>query len=82
MAPAEPATSDPALRTGFYWMNKLEVNMTLNDRQRKMGEESKWDFSNLKALFLNCTLKPTPELSHTDGRIEIAKAIMGCRMPV
>jgi hypothetical protein len=22
MAPAEPATSDPALRTGFYWMNK------------------------------------------------------------
>ena len=21
MAPAEPATSDPALRTGFYWMN-------------------------------------------------------------
>jgi len=56
--------------------------MTLNDRQRKMGEESKWDFSNLQALFLNCTLKPTPELSHTDDLIEIAKAIMGCRMPV
>ena len=56
--------------------------MILNDRQRKMCEESKWDFSNLKALFLNCTLKPTPELSHTDGLIETAKAIMGCRMPV
>ena len=50
--------------------------MMLNDRQRKMCEESKWDFSNLKALFLNCTLKPTPELSHTDGLIEISKAIM------
>jgi multimeric flavodoxin WrbA len=41
-----------------------------------MEEASKWDFSNLKALFLNCTLKRSPELSHTEGLIEISKAIM------
>ncbi|MDY6834731.1 MAG: flavodoxin family protein [Chloroflexota bacterium] len=34
------------------------------------------DFSRLKALFLNCTLKPSPELSHTQGLIEISKEIM------
>ncbi len=32
--------------------------------------------SDLKALFLNCTLKRTPELSHTEGLINISKAIM------
>ncbi|MDA3914076.1 flavodoxin family protein [Oleiagrimonas sp.] len=34
------------------------------------------DFSDLKAVFLNCTLKPTPELSHTEGLIGIARNIM------
>jgi multimeric flavodoxin WrbA len=34
------------------------------------------DFSDLRALFLNCTLKPTPRLSHTDGLIDISRAIM------
>lgn len=34
------------------------------------------DFSGLKAVFLNCTLKPSPALSHTDGLIRIARAIM------
>lgn len=41
-----------------------------------MCESSTWDFSALKALFLNCTLKRSPELSHTQGLIDIAKAIM------
>ena len=36
----------------------------------------KTDFSDLSALYLNCTLKPTPELSHTEGLIENSKAIM------
>lgn len=30
----------------------------------------------LKALFLNCTLKPTPQKSHTRGLIEISKKIL------
>lgn len=34
------------------------------------------DFTGLKALFLNCTLSKSPELSHTDGLINISKAIM------
>lgn len=48
----------------------------LNEKQIKDCNESKWDFSDLKALFLNCTLKKSPELSHTDGLIRISKAIM------
>lgn len=50
--------------------------MTLNERQRALCGASRWDFSDLTALFLNCTLKPTPELSHTQGLIDIAAAVM------
>ncbi len=41
--------------------------MALDARQLKMCEDSQWDFSALNALFLNCTLKRSPELSHTQG---------------
>ncbi|WP_020406247.1 flavodoxin family protein [Hahella ganghwensis] len=50
--------------------------MTLNDKQEAMCEQSRWDFSDLSALFLNCTLKRSPERSHTQGLIDISKAIM------
>ncbi|MCH8230680.1 MAG: flavodoxin family protein [Chloroflexi bacterium] len=40
------------------------------------SSEMKTDFSDLAALYLNCTLKPTPELSHTEGLIDNSKAIM------
>ena len=50
--------------------------MTLNDKQLAMSETSTWDFSDLRALFLNCTLKRTPELSHTQGLIDMSSAIM------
>lgn len=50
--------------------------MGLNDKQIKMCTESRWDFSDLKSLYLNCTLKKTPELSHTQGLIDISKSIM------
>lgn len=48
----------------------------LNEMQEKLCAESRWDFSDLKALFLNCTLKRSPEMSHTQGLIDISKAIM------
>ena len=48
----------------------------LNDKQLEMCESSQWDFSDLRALFLNCTLKRSPELSHTEGLIRISRAIM------
>jgi multimeric flavodoxin WrbA len=50
--------------------------MSLNPQQEKLCAESRWDFSDLNALFLNCTLKRSPELSHTQGLIDIAAAIM------
>ena len=48
----------------------------LNALQERWCSESRWDFSDLKALFLNCTLKRSPELSHTDGLIRISRAIL------
>jgi multimeric flavodoxin WrbA len=50
--------------------------MVLNDQQLRMCESSRWDFSALRALFLNCTLKRSPEQSHTEGLIDISRAIM------
>jgi len=49
---------------------------TLSEKQLEMCASSRWDFSDLKALFLNCTLKRSPELSHTQGLIDISKTIM------
>lgn len=43
--------------------------MDLNEKQLEMCESSKWDLSDLKALFLNCTLERSSELSHTEGLI-------------
>src|SRR3954465_11069915 len=40
------------------------------------SEPRRWDFSDLRALFLNCTLKRSPELSHTEGLVRISRAIM------
>lgn len=34
------------------------------------------DFSDLRALFVNCTLKPSPEVSHTEGLMAVSAAIM------
>ncbi|WP_428389482.1 flavodoxin family protein [Mucisphaera sp.] len=34
------------------------------------------DYSDLRALFLNCTLKRSPDLSHTEGLMGIARTIM------
>jgi multimeric flavodoxin WrbA len=33
-------------------------------------------YDDLRAIFLNCTLKRSPELSHTDGLLSIVQAIM------
>ncbi len=41
----------------------------------KSSEKKRANFSGLKALFLNCTLKKSPELSNTEGLIKISRAI-------
>ncbi len=48
----------------------------LNRFQEELCNANRWDFSNIKALFLNCTLKKSPELSHTEGLMNVSKAIM------
>jgi len=50
--------------------------MALNERQERLCDSSPYDFTGLSAIFLNCTLKRTGELSHTEGLIEISKQIM------
>ena len=50
--------------------------MSLTEKQLALCESSRWDFSGLKALFLNCTLKKTPAKSHTQGLIDMSSAIM------
>jgi multimeric flavodoxin WrbA len=50
--------------------------MPLNEKQEELCRESRWDFSGLRALFLNCTLKRSPEVSHTEGLMRISMEIM------
>ena len=50
--------------------------MTLTDRQRELCTTSAWDFSVLRAVYVNCTLKRSPETSHTQGLIDVSVAIM------
>lgn len=50
--------------------------MKLNQQQEEWAAGSTWDFSGLRALFINCTLKKSPEKSHTEGLIRLSRAIM------
>ena len=48
----------------------------LDDRQQQLCDDNPFDFSDLSALFVNCTLKASPEQSHTEGLARIAVAVM------
>jgi multimeric flavodoxin WrbA len=48
----------------------------LNDFQQELHESSRWDFTDLRALYVNCTLKRSPERSHTQGLIDLSVEIM------
>ncbi len=48
----------------------------LTERHETLAAESQWDFSDLRALFINCTLKRSPEVSNTRGLADLAVAIM------
>jgi len=41
-----------------------------------MTDPSQWDFSGLRALFVNCTLKLSPEVSNTEGLVTASRTIM------
>ncbi len=46
------------------------------DEQEKLCAESSWDFSDLRALYINCTLKRSPEVSHTQGLADQSIEVM------
>ena len=48
----------------------------LTPQQEELCVQSRWDFSDLRALFINCTLKRSPERSHTQGLADISMEIM------
>ncbi len=50
--------------------------MTMTERMDELSASSRWDFSDLRALFINCTLKKSPERSHTQGLMDLSIAIM------
>jgi multimeric flavodoxin WrbA len=50
--------------------------MPLNDFQQELCSTSTWDFTDLRALFVNCTLKPSPATSNTQGLMDVSIAIM------
>src|ERR671926_472461 len=50
--------------------------MQLTAMQEALCQQSRWDFSDLRALFVNCTLKRSPETSNTQGLADISIEIM------
>jgi multimeric flavodoxin WrbA len=38
--------------------------------------ETTYDFSGLRAMYINCTLKRSPDRSHTQGLVDVSSAIM------
>jgi len=48
----------------------------LNEKQEQLCVNPPLDYSDLSALFINCTLKRSPEISNTDGLIKMSRTIM------
>ena len=44
--------------------------------QSQLCEENPWDFRDLRALIINCTLKPSPSTSHTQGLLDRSIAML------
>ena len=48
----------------------------LTPKQEELCATSRWDFSDLRAVYVNCTLKRSPAPSHTQGLADRSIAIM------
>jgi multimeric flavodoxin WrbA len=55
---------------------KERANVVLNEQQLAWCSQTTWDFSDLRALFVNCSLKRSPEVSNTQGLADIGIEIM------
>ena len=53
----------------------------LNKMQSELCDQSDTDYSDLKALFINCTLKRSPEVSNTQGLMDIGATVCLPRNP-
>lgn len=49
--------------------------MQLDERAQALCDDHDWDFSSLRAMVINCTLKRSPEASNTQGLLDIPIAI-------
>ncbi len=52
------------------------MSETMDSMQEHLHSTSTSDFSGLKAMFVNGTLKRSPQLSHTQGLIDVSASIM------
>ena len=52
------------------------MDTVLDARQEELCAASHWDFSGLRAIYINCTLKRSPEISNTQGLANQSIAIM------
>src|SRR5437588_4921749 len=48
----------------------------LDARQQELCDTAPWDFSDLRAVYVNCTLKRSPEVSNPEGLADLSIAIM------
>ena len=48
----------------------------LTPKQEELCATSRWDFSDLRAVYVNCTLKRSPDVSNTQGLADRSIAIM------
>ena len=44
--------------------------------EQTTDQTGEWDFSHLRAMYINCTLKRSPERSHTQGLVDVSAGIM------
>src|SRR5688500_12062479 len=54
----------------------VSEQVELTEKQAELCETSETDYSDLAAFFINCSLKRSPELSHTQGLMDISMEIM------
>ncbi len=50
--------------------------MPLTEKQEALCTSHDWDFSNLTALYVNCTLKRSPQVSNTEGLMRLSMEIL------
>ncbi len=49
---------------------------TLTPEQEALCSQDRWDFSDLSAVYINTTLKRSPERSHTQGLMDLSAELM------